>query len=133
MADFDWNLYLKLAESLAGTHEEAYYRSAISRSYYSAFNLARSYLKTKKRDYSMRDHERLWSQMSAVSGEPKIQTFGNRVKEVRHRADYDFECTDLKADLRFALMNTYEIVKLIAGLDTEPNPIAIGSLAPPSK
>ena len=75
----------------------------------------------------MRDHERLWTQVARVSGNPKIQSYGNRVKEIRHRADYDFECPNLKSDLQYAMLNTYEILKMIDDLDRTPDPVVPGS------
>lgn len=49
---FDWNLYLQLAEELishqkTGDLREAYLRSAISRSYYGVFCIARNFLVNK--------------------------------------------------------------------------------------
>ena len=51
---FDWEEYFNLAQELAGTNEEAKLRSAVSRAYYSAFCLARNYLR------DIQQYPRLW-------------------------------------------------------------------------
>lgn len=48
--NFDWEEYFNLAKELAGTTEEAKLRSAVSRAYYSAFCLARNYLRDIQQD-----------------------------------------------------------------------------------
>jgi uncharacterized protein (UPF0332 family) len=40
---FDWNEYLRLAQSLAEDEGDAARRSAVSRAYYAAFNRARAF------------------------------------------------------------------------------------------
>ena len=62
---FDWEEYFNLAKELAGTTEEAKLRSAVSRAYYSAFCLARNYLRDIQQDprlsrnktYDINDHQ----------------------------------------------------------------------------
>jgi len=50
---FDWRLYLQLADELinyqrTASLQEAYYRSAVSRSYYGVFCIARNFLISSK-------------------------------------------------------------------------------------
>ena len=62
---FDWLEYFNLAKELAETSKEAELRSAVSRAYYSAFCLARNYLRDIQQDprlsrnktYDINDHQ----------------------------------------------------------------------------
>ena len=59
---FDWRAYRDLAESLAQQGSEASRRSAISRAYYAAFNVAREFLEWEA-DEKIRDegaHATVW-------------------------------------------------------------------------
>jgi hypothetical protein len=120
---FDWNEYMKLASELRETKQEAYMRSAISRSYYGAYNIARSYLKAKKRDWQIQEHTQLWSQVGRVSRNIEIQTLGQRVRKIRRKADYDFDFPDVEAQLTTAMMNSAQIIHLIKQLNHDPEPI----------
>jgi hypothetical protein len=68
---FDWHSYLALAKTLAtATTDEASLRSAVSRSYYSAFNLAM--LRAEANGYGDESdaigssHYRLWELYSGI-------------------------------------------------------------------
>lgn len=118
---FDWNKYFDLAVDLRKTNEEAYIRSAISRSYYCAFNTAKYYLKAKNRDVNTVNHDQLWSQVRSVSGNLEIQVLGQRVKRLRKMADYDSVFPKIDSELVIAMVNTTQILQLLKGFDHKPD------------
>lgn len=124
---FDWNQYLKHAGELRNSHEEAHQRTAISRSYYSAFNIARLFLEAKQRPANTDNHERFWSQVREVTGDIELQTMGQRTRRLRHKADYKCDFPKIGEELRVAMQNCTLIIHKISKLDRTPEPILPGS------
>jgi hypothetical protein len=89
---FDWSGYLTLADELAKSEDEAALRSAISRAYYYVYHLALD--RAEKNDFTPvlgGAHVQLW-RFFGGSPDPtcrRLGDLGNRLKENRHRADYE--------------------------------------------
>jgi hypothetical protein len=89
---FDWTGFLGLADELALRAEEAAKRTAISRAYYFAFNLAYARAERtagpKPRDKSF--HEWCWNKyiQSTDMRCRQIGLSGSRLKSLRVKADY---------------------------------------------
>lgn len=94
---FDWRLYLQLADELityqrTANLQEAYYRSAISRSYYGVFCIARNFLVSKgviiprKRTHTFVREKYQYSQNRV---EKKIGDNLGRLWRRRKEADYE--------------------------------------------
>lgn len=101
---FDWRLYVQLADELIGyqrtsTLQEAYLRSAISRSYYGVFCIARNFLISKGVTISrVNTHkfvrEQYWN--STDRAEKKIGKDLLGLWQERKDADYeDFATVDI--------------------------------------
>lgn len=89
---FDWNDFLTLADELATKFDEASKRTAISRAYYCVFNLASARAESilGPRPKNLPSHQWCWNQ---YIGTPnlicqKLGAAGDRMKRMRHRADY---------------------------------------------
>jgi uncharacterized protein (UPF0332 family) len=87
--------FLDVADELIGGLKEAEWRSAISRAYYAAFQIARQLLLhcgfTVPPDQQA--HTFLWLRL-ANSGHPDVQTAGSDLGELRtarNKADYDLD------------------------------------------
>ena len=125
---FDWSEYFYLAKELAETSEEAELRSAVSRSYYSAFCLARNYLRDIEQDprlsrnktYDFNVHE--YVAKAFIHHQPKSQTrieIGNdlnRLRNMRNKADYEDTMFNLKREARTALMLAQNIILALSNL-----------------
>lgn len=97
---FDWSTYLELADELAMRSEESCQRSAISRAYYAAFCSAREKLEDEgklSRTGGGQDHIRVWNsfQTSGEKTRRRIGQFGNSLKRMRGKADYEDEIPEL--------------------------------------
>jgi len=120
---FDWNTYVALAKTLHGMPDEAAWRSAVSRAYYSAFHAASSTLKnasirTFPKD-ERKSHAKIWN-VYKESTKKDCRRIGNRATRLmdsRHDADYDASCTFKQA----------EVARLIS--DTEALLVSIGTTA----
>jgi len=98
---FDWKLYIQLADELityqrTASFQEAYLRTAISRSYYGVFCIARNFLTTKgipipKIDTHKFVREQYLSSQDKI--ERKIGNSLNRLWRRRKDADYEDETT----------------------------------------
>jgi uncharacterized protein (UPF0332 family) len=99
--NFDWSNYLKLSVMLYDKaynnredcfDNEAFYRCAISRSYYSVYCLARNYLKDKEgQDFSSDGHKQVRDYFIFHS-KTEFKSIGNRLKMLhqdRKIADYE--------------------------------------------
>lgn len=93
--DFDWREYLKLAETLKQSGEEAALRTALSRTYYWVYHLSRSY--ADENSYSEKtapgrgSHRRLWNWCKAQN-DPQLRqlgVYGDRMRDLRNKADYN--------------------------------------------
>ncbi|XOB42522.1 MAG: HEPN domain-containing protein [Candidatus Nealsonbacteria bacterium] len=89
-----WDDFLALAKTLVDLSGESMFRSAINRSYYSAFHISIQFAQATysfQRDRSSSDHGRVVSQLRR-SGDRPIQDAGrqlNRLRDNRRKADYD--------------------------------------------
>ena len=119
---FDWNHFLSLAEELAARPDEACKRTAISRAYYSVFNLAFARAETtvgpKPEGESF--HRWCWHQYtrSVDSSCRQLGIDGDRMKMLRVRADYkEEEIPHLDARVRGILQDARQFVANLASLD----------------
>ena len=89
---FDWNEFLSLARYLARSADEASKRTAISRAYYCAFNLAFERAESVGCRYPGGEgfHRWCWHKYSDTpdSSCRKLGVDGNRMLALRVRADY---------------------------------------------
>lgn len=95
---FDWEDNLRLSEELIRGHsrssiQSAYDRSAISRAYYAAFNLAADYLATKgvkapKRNIHIHVANKLAVGISGDPNERQVSGYLKMMKTWRVNADY---------------------------------------------
>lgn len=109
---FDWNDYFTLAGELNSPGNEAKIRSAISRSYYCAFNLAKAYLFKEKGKFKYQDHEDLWIRFADYDDDRvSIESWGNRIRLIRNSADYDNEMKDMIVDHRTTIKYTFQIIE----------------------
>lgn len=124
---FDWSEYFNLAKDLAETSEEAELRSAVSRAYYSAFCLARNYLR------DIQQYPRLWRNITYdinahkyvaekfIYNQSKSQIMIeigkdlNRLRKMRNKADYE-DTRNLKREARTALMLAQNIISALSNL-----------------
>jgi len=89
---FDWNHFLALAEELARRPDDTSERTAISRAYYSAFNLAFARAETTvgPRPEGASYHQWCWNHYTR-SGDRSCRQLGvdgDRMKRLRVKADY---------------------------------------------
>ncbi len=91
---FDWQEFLQLAERLLDCQSEAAYRTAISRAYYSLFNLAYERAKANNCDFDPDAaggmHKKCWG-LYRKGPDPLCTLLGiegSRLLEIRVRADY---------------------------------------------
>ncbi len=125
---FDWSEYFYLAKELAETSEEAELRSAVSRAYYSAFCLARNYLRDIQLDprlswhktYDINAHQYVAEKF--IYNQSKSQTMIeigqnlNRLRKMRNKADYEDTMFNLKKEARTALMLAQNIISALSKL-----------------
>lgn len=91
---FDWQEFLNLAETLLQTNTDAAHRSAISRAYYSIFNVARERAERNNcvfpPDADGGMHKKCWN-VYKRGPDPTCKQLGvdgGRLAETRVRADY---------------------------------------------
>lgn len=113
---FDWGDYLRLAHQLAQDSGEAEQRSAISRSYYAAYCMARNWLIPRDRHIRAgsksihiwhrfeRDSDRTWR---------RIGVEGKRLKSRREEADYSNKVTSLPNKVTDALNKADYIINTL--------------------
>ena len=122
---FDWNQYLELAKKLAvETSDDASLRSAISRSYYCVFNIARA--RAEANSFRVKDdagsHEQIWSLYGRNDSDPgclKLATIGPRLKRRRVKADYRPFVFKLDQEVADAIADAEEIISTLAELAKE--------------
>jgi len=124
---FDWEEYFNLAKELAGTTEEAKLRSAVSRAYYSAFCLARNYLRDIEQDPKLSHNQTDINVHKYVADEfihhkSKSKTMIeigkdlNRLRPRRNKADYEDIIFNLPKEVITALMLAENIISALRKL-----------------
>ena len=125
---FDWSEYFNLAKELAETSKEAELRSAVSRSYYSAFCLARNYLRDiqqdtklwRKKTYDINAHQYVAEKFIYNQSKSQIMIeIGkdlSRLRKMRNKADYEDTMFNLKREARTALMLAQNIISALSNL-----------------
>ena len=130
---FDWSEYLNLAQELAATNSdcsgnrEAKLRSAISRAYYSAFCLARNYLRDIEKDprlfrknRDINEHEYVAKEFiyhpTQMKNMVKIGENLSRLRELRNKADYEDTMFNLPTQAKTALMLAQNIISALSNL-----------------
>ncbi|HSF73228.1 MAG TPA: HEPN domain-containing protein [Microcoleus sp.] len=125
---FDWSEYFNLAKELAETTKEAELRSAVSRAYYSAFCLARNYLRdiqqgsrlSRNKTYDINAHQYVADEF--IHHQSKSQTMIeigkdlSRLRKMRNKADYEDTMFNLKREARTALMLAQNIISALSNL-----------------
>ncbi len=121
---FDWQEFLNLAESLLAVDTEAAYRSAISRAYYSVFNVAleRAHENKCRFDSELETgiHKKCWALYSKGPDLTCVQLGidGDRLRESRVRADYKSgEYRRLSEDARQVIAKARLLRTRLATLD----------------
>jgi uncharacterized protein (UPF0332 family) len=123
--NWDWNEYLRIARNLAKGEIEAADRSAISRAYYGAFNLARRWLEAH--DLPIEDHRahgQVWKAFKvAVPATPdtrekwqEIGVLGGYLRQLRNLADYADEVPGVKSEAVKAVDTAERILGLLPEL-----------------
>jgi uncharacterized protein (UPF0332 family) len=123
---FDWNKYLALARTLsAATTDDASLRSAVSKSYYCAFNLAMSRaLANSYRtpdDGSGSSHDHLWDLYGRNNNAncTRLAAIGQRMKRRRVKADYRANYDKLPEEVKDAIADAEECAAIISSLARE--------------
>src|SRR6266853_1666941 len=90
---FDWLDFFTLAQQLAASADAASKRTAISRAYYFLFHLsnARAVSNCGPKPPGVTTHAWCWEKFSNTPNAPcsALGTEGDRLKRLRHKADYD--------------------------------------------
>ena len=125
---FDWSEYFNLAKELAETSKEAELRSAVSRAYYSAFCLARNYLRDiqqyprlwRNKTYDINAHQYVAEKFIYNQSKSQIMIeIGkdlSRLRKMRNKADYEDTMFNLKREARTALMLAQNIILALSNL-----------------
>jgi uncharacterized protein (UPF0332 family) len=125
---FDWSEYFNLAKELAETSKEAELRSAVSRAYYSAFCLARNYLRDiqqgpklwRQKTYEINAHQYVAEKFIYNQSKSQIMIeIGKdltRLRKMRNKADYEDTMFNLKREARTALMLAQNIILALSNL-----------------
>ncbi len=133
---FDWSEYFNLAQELAAisgdlANNDAKFRSAISRAYYSVFCLARNYLRDVEKDsrlsrnqnHNINEHQYVAEEFIFHKSKAKrmIQVGENlsRLRELRNKADYADTIFNLSKDLQTALKLAQNIMSVLRELNQE--------------
>jgi hypothetical protein len=125
---FDWNNFLTLADELASRIDETSKRTAISRAYYCVFNLAyaRAESRVGARPRGVTSHQWWWNQYIGTPDSTcrQLGNTGDRMKRLRHRADYkSADIPRLDDEVRRMLEEARQCLADLATLDpTYPHP-----------
>lgn len=121
-----WPEYIFLADHLAEDASEASKRSAISRAYYGAFNLARRWLETHVGPIGNRAvHKQIWNAFSdpgLASEDTRIKwqvvgEIGEVLRQLRNQADYDDDVPNLDLRAPEAVVRAQRIIALLPELE----------------
>jgi hypothetical protein len=121
----NWLAYLALAEGLAASRFEASERSAASRAYYAAFNVARRWLEAHATPIDDRSaHRQVWQAFRAADRATPatreawvlVGSLGNSLRVLRNQADYDDVVLDLDGRVAGALRDAKRILALLPEL-----------------
>lgn len=125
---FDWSEYFNLAKELGETSKEAELRSAVSRAYYSAFCLARNYLRDiqqyprlwRNKTYEIDAHQYVAEKFihNQSKSQPMIEIGKDltRLRKMRNKADYEDTIFNLQKEARNALMLAQNIISALSNL-----------------
>jgi uncharacterized protein (UPF0332 family) len=123
---FDWHAYLNVADELINQQrtpslEEAYFRSAISRSYYSAFGIARAFLSHSGVSLPLKDtHKTLREEFknSPDRTKKKIGLDLDRLWKERKDADYEGKLTVKVSKAQISYQIAHRILQDLKSLKT---------------
>jgi hypothetical protein len=118
---FDWLDYLELARRLAQGHDEASQRSAISRSYYAAFHVARRHVERIHPDVTLPRHgavhDVVWTTLERGRREERAAAHGGkRLRQKRTLADYQLVGLSFPNDARQALAWADAVVRSMGAI-----------------
>src|ERR1035441_1392228 len=123
---FQWNDYLDLAKKLAAAAgDHASLRSAVSRAYYCAFNIALSRAKANEyrtpQDGSGGSHDLLWELYGRNDNRTcaQLAVLGQRMKRRRVKADYRLTFDKLEDEVQLAIIDAEDCLRLLSSLPTE--------------
>jgi len=114
---FDWSLYIEIARKLVAVKanglEEARFRTAISRSYYGVFCIAREFVESSKPLGRQSIH---WKVIKALQGsdDPVKKEIGanlKRLKKQREHCDYKKDPTIGKGDADLAYQRATRLLQ----------------------
>ena len=118
---FQWSKFLDLAKTLAAaTNDDASLRSAVSRAYYCAFNLALA--RAKGNSYRPPEdagiHDQLWGLYSRNDDKTCaiLAILGQRMKRRRVKADYHLSFDRLDDEVTLAIADAEQFLSLLSGL-----------------
>jgi hypothetical protein len=113
---FHWAEYLALAKELSQKGGDAAARSAISRAYYAAFNIASRHRGARFAVATQGgSHAVVWKALTN-SGNKDWRTAGNKGKdllEIRRQADYDDEVPGLIRMMHVTIASAEQILSLL--------------------
>lgn len=134
---FNWREYLELAHKLktipSTCHDEVRWRSAISRAYYAAFNIASNYAQASlSREWSLAEEECkegethkvvfLTFQKCTNKELKKVGLDLRKLRDLRVSSDYEGEFNPSERDLDKSLIYADDIVQKIDSLNQTTNP-----------
>ena len=119
---FDWADYRVLAATLRQNADEASWRSAISRAYYSAYHLAVGHLSEHFNFQVSKDksHDTVWRTFSTKGrtyGE--VWNKGDKLKKLRVDADYDANAVISGETAAFSLQLADRIATVLQGIQQQ--------------
>jgi hypothetical protein len=114
---FDWQSFLEIADELAARDDEAAWRTAISRAYYTALGVATEALPAAERaTVNPRNaHERIWQlyTFSTTAGCRSLGNLGYRLRGRRRIADYNAGHSVQERDAQQAVHDAHQLLASI--------------------
>jgi uncharacterized protein (UPF0332 family) len=115
--------FIRVAEKLAPSRDEAERRTAISRAYYAAFHAARDFFEDLDFRVPRADaaHAYLSRRLPAASSAPQLVAAGNdlsTLRSYRNEADYDVHRTVNSATSQLAVNLAHQILTQLAATRT---------------